>query len=125
MKTVKSLSWLIALFGVWELVAPFVLGYTAVGVAMWGAIIIGLALIIVGAWAALSNDEGTIKTLEWVNVILGAWLVIAPFVLSYTSTLTAMWNDIIIGAVVVVLGAWAAVSMGHGSSAGTHTGQTS
>lgn len=125
MKTVKSLSWLIALFGLWELIAPFILGYSAVGVAMWDAIIIGLVLIVLGAWAALSNEENTIKTLSWVNALLGVWLVIAPFILTYTSTAAAMWNDIVIGIVVAVLGVWAAVSVGHGHSANTHIGQTS
>ncbi len=116
MKTAKTLNWWIAVFGVWELLAPFFLGYSAVKAAMWDAIIIGLALIVVGVWAAVSKENGAIKTLSWVNALLGIWLIIAPFLLSYTGTGAALWNDIIIGLVELVLGAWAASVVSKGGS---------
>jgi len=108
MKTAKSLNWWIAVFGAWEFLAPFILGYSAVKAALWDAIIIGLALVIVAVWAALSKDGNTLKNLSWVNAALGLWLIIAPFLLSYTGTGAALWNDIIIGIIELVLGAWAA-----------------
>jgi len=40
---------------------------------------------------------------------LGIWLIIAPFVLSYSGVAAAMWNDIIVGIIVAVLAAWAAL----------------
>ena len=40
------------------------------------------------------------KTLAWIEVFFGVWLVIAPFVLKYSSTTGAMWNDVIVGVVV-------------------------
>ncbi len=110
MKNAKILSWIIAVVGLWEIVAPFILGYTAVGAAMWDAIIIGVVILVLGVWAALANEEGTIKTLNWINAVLGLWLIIAPFILAYSSTVTAMWNDIIVGIVVLVLGVWAALT---------------
>ncbi len=115
MKTAKSLNWWIAIFGVWEVLAPFILGYSAAKAAMWDAIIIGLALAVLGAWAAVSKDASSMKTLSWVNALLGVWLIIAPFLLSYTGTGTALWNDIIIGIVELVLGAWAASVVSKGS----------
>ncbi len=125
MKTAKTLSWIIALAGLWEIVAPFVFGMTATTAFLWDAIIVGLALAVFGVWAALANEENTVKYLNWINAVLGLWLVIAPFVLSYSSAATAMWNDIIIGLVALVLGAWAALAvgsqgqqpMGHGGNA--------
>ena len=112
MQTVKILSWIIALAGLWEIVAPFIFGMTATTAFLWDAIIVGLALVVFGAWAALANNETTIKYLSWINAVLGLWLIIAPFILSYSSAATAMWNDIIIGLVVLVLGAWAALAVG-------------
>ena len=81
--------------------------------------------MVFGAWAALSDQETTVKYLNWINAVLGLWLIIAPFVLSYSSAAAAMWNDIIIGLVALVLGAWAALAvgsqgqqpMGHGGKA--------
>lgn len=108
MKTAKTLNWVVVVLGVWEFIAAFILGYTNKASAEWDAIIIGIALVILAGWAALANQMGTIKTLSWINTILGVWLVIAPFILSYTSIKGAMWNDIIVGIIVAVLSVWAA-----------------
>ena len=123
MKTAKTLSWIIAVAGLWEIAAPFLFGMTATTAFLWDAVIVGLGLLVFGVWAALSSKEDTVKFLNWINAVLGLWLIIAPFALGYSSVATAMWNDIIIGAVALVLGVWAAVSvgshtqqpMGHGS----------
>ena len=114
MGTHKVLSWLVALVGLWEVIAAFVLRYAASSAALWNAIIIGVALIVLGVWAALSNQEMTDKTLDWINVVLGVWLIIAPFVLGYYSAIVAaIWNDIIVGIVVTVLAVWAALAIGR------------
>ncbi len=36
-----------------------------------------------------------------VNILLGLWLIIAPFVLTYAQA-SALWNDIIVGVLVIV-----------------------
>jgi SPW repeat-containing protein len=108
MKTAKSLSWLVALAGLWEVLAPFILGYSAPMVAMWNAIITGVVLIVLGVWTALNEELGPDKILDRVNVGVGVWLVVSPFVLGYAAVAAALWNDLIIGAVVIVLAAWAA-----------------
>lgn len=113
MGTQKVLSWLVTLVGAWEVIAAFVLGYTSSTTALWDAIIIGLALVVLGAWAALSNQESTDKSLDWINVLAGIWLIIAPFVLGYSVVTAALWNDIIVGIVVVVLAGWAALTVGR------------
>jgi len=109
MKTVKTLSWLVVLLGIWEVLAPFILGYSSKAGALWDAIILGIALIILAGWAALSNQVSTVKLLDWINVVLGVWLIIAPFIVRYTNIGAALWNDIIVGILVVVLAGWAAL----------------
>jgi hypothetical protein len=110
MKTIKTLSWLVVLLGAWEVLAPFILGYSHRAGALWDAIILGIALVILAGWAALSNQVSTIKALEWINAILGVWLIIAPFIIRYSDVSAALWNDIIVGIVVVVLAVWAALT---------------
>ena len=122
MKTAKTLSWWVVVLGVWEVLAPFILGYSATSAALWDAIIIGVVLVCLGAWAALSNADATIKTLDWINAIAGLWLILAPFALSYSGVVAAMWNDIIVGIAVAVLAGWAALVVGR--SAAHSTGQT-
>ena len=108
MKTAKTLNWLVAVGGAWEFLAPFILSYSQTKTALWDAIIIGIVLVVLGAWAGLANEVGTVKALSWVNAVLGLWLVIAPFILAYSGVAAAMWNDIIVGIIVLVLGIWAA-----------------
>ena len=46
------------------------------------------------------------NTVQWTsgsNVVLGAWLIIAPFALGYSGAIAPLWNDIVFGLVVVVL----------------------
>lgn len=108
MKTAKTLSWWVVVLGAWEFIAAFILGYSAKAAAEWDAIILGIALVVLAGWAALSNQAATIKSLSWVNTVLGVWLVIAPFILGYTKLTGALWNDIIVGIIVAVLSVWAA-----------------
>ncbi len=42
----------------------------------------------------------------WINVILGVWLIAAPFVLNYTDVTSAKLNDIIIGFAVSLTALW-------------------
>jgi hypothetical protein len=44
-----------------------------------------------------------VQTASTINVLLGIWLVIAPFALAYSHNAGALWNDIIVGVVVVAL----------------------
>jgi hypothetical protein len=113
MGTQKALSWLVALVGAWEVIAVAVLGYSASSAALWDAILVGAVLVVLGIWAALSNQTGTDRALDWINVVLGVWLIIAPFLLGYSALTAALWNDIIVGIVVVVLAGWAALAMGR------------
>ncbi|MGB9592271.1 MAG: SPW repeat protein, partial [Candidatus Kryptoniota bacterium] len=74
----------------------------------WDAIIIGIAIVILAGWAALSSQINTAKTLSWINTVLGIWLIIAPFIIRYSNVGSALWNDIIVGIAVAVLSVWAA-----------------
>ena len=113
MRTANTLSWLVAAAGVWELLAPFILGYADIAVAVWNAIIVGIALIALGAWAALTKTANTERNLDWVTAAVGLWLVLSPFVLGFAVITVAMWNAIIVGIIVIALSAWAATSIGR------------
>jgi hypothetical protein len=41
------------------------------------------------------------------------WLILAPFTLGYSAIVAALWNDIIVGVVVIVLATWAATAFGR------------
>lgn len=40
---------------------------------------------------------------NWVNVILGAWIIISPFVLGFSNQTAIMWNNVATGASIFLL----------------------
>jgi len=102
----RILGWLIALCGLWEsgdIVLPFIIGFGKVQPLVWGHIIAGIILVIAGAWAGLTRDIETAKTMDWIATIAGGWLVLAPFGFGVSPTGAALWNDIVVGVLVLIL----------------------
>src|SRR5690606_40536715 len=62
--------------------------------------------LILAATRLSRPTEGT-KPASWVNAAIGVWLIAAPFILSYASD-QEMWNDIIVGALVLIFAGWSA-----------------
>ncbi len=49
------------------------------------------------------EHEGHIRTLSGINVLAGIWLIISPFIFAFSGNLVAMWNDIIVGAIIGII----------------------
>jgi hypothetical protein len=88
-----------AIFGLFLFVSPWLFAYVSekVRIEVWasGA---AIAAISIAAMIAFSDWE------EWVNLLLGAWLMISPWVLGFVHT-SAMHVSIAIGAMVVFIAA--------------------
>jgi hypothetical protein len=54
---------------------------------------------------ALQEQRTAVKTISGLDGLAGLWLIAAPFVLGYSAFATAMWNDVIAGAAVLILAA--------------------
>ncbi len=93
-------DWLNLILGVLLLISPWVLNFPA-GTATANAIVFGLviAAVAIAALAAFARWE------EWVNLIVGLWVVISPFALGFSSSGAAVWTHVVIGAVVAALAA--------------------
>jgi len=101
-------DWVILAIGVWLLLAPLALSYGSVGGAAWNSYVVG-AVVAVFASAALLWPESPSE--EWVNLVLGAWLVIAPFVLGfYASAALAAWTQVVAGLLIAGEAIWAMAS---------------
>jgi hypothetical protein len=81
--------------------APEGLGFTGEMAAAWNAWIVGaaIALIAFGALFAFREWE------EWVNLALGVWAILAPWLLGFATVTAAMYAHVIIGLIVGVLAA--------------------
>ncbi len=100
----RTASGINLLAGLWLILAPFVLGYAAVTNAEYNDVVLGIVVGILAIIGLAMTDETWSR---WVNIIAGIWLVIAPFVLGYAgTTMAAVWNDIVLGIIVVALAAW-------------------
>ena len=85
-----------AALGLWLMFAPAALSST--GMAAHSDHLIG-ALIVTVAVIALA-DVG--RAVRFVNVLFGAWVIVAPWLLG-GATASATWNDLIAGALVLLL----------------------
>ncbi len=92
--------------GLWEfgdVVAPFVPGFGHVQAFVWNHIVVGIILMIVGAWGAMTSNAGTAKWLARIAAVAGAWLVIASFILRNPAVPAGLLNDVAVGVIVVIL----------------------
>jgi hypothetical protein len=59
---------------------------------------LGISVLVIAAWSA--NADQTVTGPAWTNMILGIWIIIAPWVLGYRGT-PGVANDISIGTLIV------------------------
>jgi hypothetical protein len=90
-----------AVLGLCLALAPWVLGFTGEVAAAWNAWIIGaaIALVAVGSLVAFTQWE------EWINLVLGIWAAIAPWVVAFSENVAAMAIHLAVGVAVAVLAA--------------------
>lgn len=98
----RTASGLNVLAGIWLIISPYILGFAGTAAAT-NAIIVG---IIVGVLALISASSPESATwLSWINIILGVWMIISPFILGFAGGAVVM-NSIILGIIVIALSAW-------------------
>jgi uncharacterized membrane protein HdeD (DUF308 family) len=100
-------DWFNLVLGAWLIVAPFIgLGVNH-DVAAWNSYASG-AVVAVFAIAAIARPH---LWEEWLNLIVGLWLIIAPFALHFTVQSAPMWNQIIVGLLIGIDALWAGAQM--------------
>jgi hypothetical protein len=89
--------------GIWLIISPGVLSFSTMRVPMWNTLLVGIAVLILAAIRL-----GTVGTvgLSWINCLVGIWLLISTFVLSFTLASTAMGNAVILGVLVALFALW-------------------
>jgi hypothetical protein len=95
-----------AVLGAWLLLSPWAVGYADEAVATGNAVIVGLALM-AGALGAILVPRAWE---EWAEAALGAWLVVAPWVLGFAGQTDARMSAVSLGAVIVALALWTIAS---------------
>ena len=92
-RSLDGSSWINILLGIWVIVSPFVLAIHS-SKAMWSNVLTGAGVGVLAIIRWGMHQPGW----SWLNLILGMWLVISPFVLFLSGP--AMWNNVILGIII-------------------------
>ncbi len=91
-------DWTSWVLGLWLLLSPWALFFDNEPRALENALAIG-ALVIIAEIVELSIFR---DWEEWINIVLGAWLVVSPWALGIANSV-ARWNFLIVGTLVIAL----------------------
>ena len=94
-------DWVSLILGIWLFLAPF-FGIGVTEPAAWNAWIFGAIVAVMSAWALARPQIWE----EWVNLAVGVWILVSPFVLAFTAQNAATWNHIIVGLIVAIDAVW-------------------
>lgn len=87
---------------VWLFISPWVLAAPAMGAWAWNAWVVAVIMGAVSIVALLQLAQWE----DWVNLALGIWLFISPWIFGYTSMQAVAWNSYIVGVVVAAISIW-------------------
>jgi hypothetical protein len=96
-------SLLIMAAGLWLAVAPLLLGYAPFEAVAWHNAFIGLLVAALAAGRAFGT---TGAWADWTIVALGAWMLLAPYMLRYEYAEFARTHDLVLGVLFVALALW-------------------
>nr|HET6901364.1 SPW repeat protein [Ktedonobacteraceae bacterium] len=101
-------DWCNLVLGVILFIAPwFTVSWSHMN-SSWDAWILGVVIVLVSLWALAT--PGTIVP-KVINLILGIWVFISPWILGFAYMAGIAWSAWIIGALVIILSAWALTQM--------------
>jgi hypothetical protein len=104
-------DWITLALGVWLFASPWVLGYAGQPAPAWNSWVLGVIVAIVAAVALIQFAEWE----EWVNVILGAWVLVSPWIMGFAQNGPApLWNHVVVGLLVGGLSLWDALEHREG-----------
>ncbi len=86
------------LCGLWLIASPWVLGFAWAPAAWANALIVGVAMTVLGV--VRYTNPHRFDGVRWTALILGGWLVASPFFGEFFEVTVALWNALIVGAVI-------------------------
>lgn len=98
-------DWTNIVLGIWLAISPWLLAtdaHAANPAMVWNCVLTGGGIAAFAGWASSAPKE---VWQEWVVVLFGVWLLVAPGTLEYTVP-TITWNNVVVGLVVAILAIW-------------------
>ncbi|MEW1658509.1 MULTISPECIES: SPW repeat protein [unclassified Streptomyces] len=100
-----ALDGLILLTGTYAAISSWVVHFHAASPELAvNNLIIGLLLAVIGL--GLTRVPARMYRLSWTCAVIGVWMIISPWVVTagHTATAGMIWNNVVIGAVALILG---------------------
>ena len=98
------------LVGLWLIISPWAVSYSGDERAMANAVIFGIIVAVLSVAALTAFQEWE----EWINALIGIWLIISPWVLGFSGDNAAMQNLVVAGIIVLVLSVWSSFESHRG-----------
>lgn len=103
-------DWITCLVGIWFFISPWLLSLGPVGDRQWNNWLSGGALVLI---SIVLLSVPALIVAAWLNVLLGIWIFISPWVLHTGAWPHASWNAWVVGAIAFVCSLWTALSAGR------------
>ncbi len=105
-------------FGLWLSLSPFILGYSGLSgynaVATIEAVVIGVIVLVLAPMRFARPAGHTWPT--WVNLELGAWMIVSPYLLGTQQISSVLPNDLVVGIGIVVCSLWNMMAASSGAA---------
>jgi uncharacterized membrane protein HdeD (DUF308 family) len=102
-------DWINLICGVLLFISPWALRFSRDLMAARAAWVGGVIIFVMGV-AALAQF---VEWEEWVALIVGALVVISPWVLGFTAIHAAVWSCVVLGVIVVLSSIWGLWTVHH------------
>jgi heme/copper-type cytochrome/quinol oxidase subunit 3 len=103
MATQKSIpDWINLVLGVLLFISPWLLGFADMELAAINAWIAGGIVIALAVSALVSFRQWE----EWVNIVVGLWVAVAPWILGFTGLTGPRWGHLALGLLIALVAAW-------------------
>jgi uncharacterized membrane protein HdeD (DUF308 family) len=103
-------DWVTLIAGAYAALSTIWVSTTGERDGFWALIVLGVLLALT---ALFSLAMPAVVATEWLTVLFGVLLFVAPWVLTYTDRTGASWTSWVVGAIAVVLGGYTALSSGN------------
>ncbi|HEX6533169.1 MAG TPA: SPW repeat protein [Gemmatimonadaceae bacterium] len=111
---VRTATGLAFLAGLWLIITPWIYGVASRAGLAWNSIIVGIIVAVLSAIRFLAPRSAVAAS--WIVALAGVWTIISPWIYGYASNVALLWNSVIVGIIVAILGVWSA-SAGRGEVA--------
>ncbi|MGA7616029.1 MAG: SPW repeat protein [Thermoanaerobaculia bacterium] len=116
---VMTASGLDVLAGIWLLISPFVITFRGLPNAVTNDVVFGIVVAVLAAIRFFGAYRAS--WISWLNALIGLWILVSPWFLGFSIAPEAMWNNVLTGIAIIILGGWSALA--SGATAGeTRTG---